>query len=1049
MSKPEAAHDPRPAAVDGTGGSRAAAALQRLVGAAPCQGREYWRTLEELADSAAFRELVEREFPAQASEWADPVARREFLVLMGASLALAGFGGCSPAPAPPQKIVPYVRPPEQGVPGKPLFFATAMTLGGVASGILVESHTGRPTKIEGNPDHPASLGATDRFAQASVLGLYDPDRSQSVVYRGRVRSWGDAVVALRGALADQRGKRGAGLRVVTETVTSPTLARQIGALLDAYPEAKWHQYEPVGRAMARRGALLAFDRDVHAVYRMENAERILSLGADFLDCGPGQLRYAREFADRRRVSSAADSAAHAMNRLYVVESAPTGTGAKADHRLPLRAGAIRGFAQALAEQLGVSVAAGAAVPEHAARWLGPLARDLEEHRGRCLVIPGRAQPAVVHALAHAMNQTLGGVGATVYYTRPVPERAVDEIESLRELVADMDQGRVELLLILGGNPAFSAPADFEFAARLGRVPLRVHLGLYVDETARLCDWHIPETHYLEAWSDARAYDGTATIQQPLIAPLYGGKSVHELLAALGDSPERPGDELVRGTWRGSWADGPGSALPESEFEAFWKKSLHDGVVAGTAFPPLEVTLRGAALAAELARDPAAAPPADSLEIVFEPDATVYDGRFANNGWLQELPKPITKLTWDNAALMSPATAAELGVGYEPGSIGSVAWSDVIELEYGGRSLRAPVWVVPGHADGSITLHLGYGRSAAGHVGTGAGFNAYAIRSSEQPWFESGLSVRKTGERYPLACTQLHHLMHGRDLVRSATMAEYTAGSAAPGRARAEQPLETPSLYPAYEYPRYRWGMAIDLTSCTGCSACIVACQAENNIPIVGKDQVSRGREMHWLRVDSYYAGAPDNPEIYFQPVPCMHCENAPCELVCPVAATVHSDEGLNDMIYNRCVGTRYCSNNCPYKVRRFNFLQYADYKTPSLKLLYNPDVSVRSRGVMEKCTYCVQRINDARMRAEKDNRAKVERDGTWLPPIYDGEVLTACQAACPTQAIVFGDMNDPASAVARMKSQPLNYGLLAELNTRPRTTYLAALRNPNPEIERL
>ena len=955
-------------------------------------GRTWWRSLEELADPAALEALLARQYPSQAAAWLDPLRRREFLRLMAASLALGGLTACTSQP--PEKIVPYVKAPEDVVPGKPLFFATAVAQpGGLGTGVLVESHMGRPTKVEGNPEHPASLGATDAAAQASVLTLYDPDRSQTLTYLGDIRPWSGFLTVLRSALGAQRARRGAGLRILTQTVTSPTLASQFGALLRDLPEARWHQWEPVGRDPARAGARLAFGDYVDTRYRLAEADVILALDADFLGCGPAHLRYVRDFAARRRPG------APEMNRLYVLESTLTTTGAKADHRLALAARDVESAARAVAARLGTGVPRREAP---ALSFVEPLVRDLARHRGRSAVIPGEHQAPAVHALAHAMNQALGNVGKTVVHTAPVEARPEDQLESLRALVQDMEAGRVELLLVLGGNPVFTAPADVPFAAALAQVPLSVHLGLYHDETAALCHWHVPEAHPLEAWSDVRAFDGTVTIVQPLIAPLYGGKSAHELLAALGEPPDRSGYDLVRQHWQARRHGG--------DFEQAWRRWLHDGVVPGTALAPVAVAAAKAI--------PPSPTPGGGLELVFRPDPTIDDGRHANNAWLQELPKPITHLTWDNVALVSPATAERLAVKSE----------DVVELTYRKRTVRAPVWVMPGHPDESVTVHLGGGRTRAGRVGTGTGFDAYALRFADGLGFTAGLEVRPTGERHPLAATQHHQRMEGRDIVRATTLERYL-------HEKPERPELEATLYPLVPYPGHRWGMAIDLSACVGCNACVVACQAENNIPVVGRDQVLRGREMHWLRIDSYHTGAAAAPETYFMPVPCMQCENAPCELVCPVEATVHGAEGLNDMVYNRCVGTRYCSNNCPYKVRRFNFFRYADWETESLKAQRNPDVTVRSRGVMEKCTYCVQRINQHRIAAEKEGR-----------PIRDGEVVPACAQACPAEAIVFGDLNDPESRVATLKAEARNYALLAELNTRPRTTYLAAVKNPNPEI---
>jgi len=1026
---------------------------QRLDGS---HGKRYWRSLEELADTEAFQELMRREFPEQADIWPSSLNRRQFLTLMGASLALAGLSGCSVKPAPAISFAPYVRSPEEVIPGKPLFFATAMTLGGTGVGLLVESHLGRPTKIEGNPDHPASLGATDLFHQASILTLYDPDRSQTVTYLGQTRTWDEGLSALRAAMRRQRDGGGVGLRILTETIVSPTLAQQLDDLAKQFPKAKWHQYEPLARDMAHRAMQMAFGRPLNSYYDFQKADVVLSLAADFLTCGPGNLKYVADFMARRRVRTKAEDAARAqMNRLYVVETAVTSTGAKADHRLPLRAQEMEGFARALATRLGIQAGGSAtsAAGDHA-KWIDAVVKDLQQHRGRCVILAGDRQPPVVHLLAHALNERLGNLGQTVLHTEPIEARPVDHVQSLHELVQAIEKDEVELLVILGGNPALTAPADFRFADLIKQKSslLRFHLSLFQDETSRLCQWHLPEAHYLEAWGDTRAFDGTVSITQPLIEPLHHGRSANELLTVLSNDIEIPGQEIVQGYWRSHWKQYGSSG----DFQDSWQTALHDGVVAGTKLPAKPVSMQSGwekhlqgAGAAGMTNDSAD----QDFEIVFHPDPTIYDGRFANNGWLQELPKPITKLTWDNAALMSPTTAKELGLthmAYEHGGEHGGYQVNVVELELDGRAVTAPVWIMPGHAERSMTVYLGYGRHAAGKVGgqgdARVGFNAYALRTSDHPWFATGLKVTKAAGTYPLACTQQHQLMENREVVRAAKLDDYhhQPRFAADREERhekgptkeARKPL---TLYPPYDYspPKNKWGMVIDLTTCTGCKACVVACQAENNIPVVGKDQVLAGREMHWLRIDRYTTGPFEHPEeFYFQPVPCMHCENAPCEYVCPVAATVHSAEGLNEMIYQRCVGTRFCSNNCPYKVRRFNFFQYADYNTPSVRQQYNPDVTVRSRGVMEKCSYCVQRIRHAEIDAQVEGR-----------PIADGEVLTACQAACPAQAILFGDMNDPKSKVKEWKESPLHYALLAELNTEPRTTYLAALRNPNPELE--
>jgi MoCo/4Fe-4S cofactor protein with predicted Tat translocation signal len=978
---------------------------------ADARGRRFWRSFEELADTPAFRSFVHREFPQQASEWLDPVGRRGFLKLMGASLALAG-AACTRQPE--ELIVPYVRQPENLVPGRPLYFATTMPLGGRGLGLLVESHEGRPTKVEGNPDHPASLGATDAFAQASVLQLYDPDRSSALTFLGEIRSWGAFVQAMRNALLERQAFGGAGLRFLTESASSPTLVAQIQEILTALPEARWHQYEPVNRDNAHAGAQQALGQPTDVQLRLDQAQVIVALDADVLGSGPDSVRYARDFANGRRVRRANAQ----MNRLYVAEPAPTPTGAIADHRLPLRPSQVEAVARAIAAGVAGGGAAGAVGSEDADRFVRAVVQDLQAHRGRSVVIVGENQPPAVHALAHAINGALGNVGQTLVYTdpvAPVPQEGT-QLESLRQLVADMQNGQVQLLVILGGNPVYTAPADLNFAEALRRVSLRVHLSMYDDETSALCHWHVPETHFLEHWSDVRAYDGTASIVQPLIQPLYRGRSAHEVVTVFSARPERTALDAIREYWQGQ----PQAQAGGDDFDVTWRRWLHDGFIAGTALPPRAGDAGGEATVPQ-------AGPAETgggLEIHFEHDPAVYDGRFANVGWLQELPKPLTKLTWDNVAMIAPATAERLGLSNE----------DVVEIAYRDRTVNAPIWIQPGHAPDCVTVHLGYGRTRAGRVAEGAGFNAYVLRTADAPWYGGGVELRKTGGKYRLAGTQGHHSMENRNLLRAGTLEDYRHDPEFP-KHLAHDPPRSLTLYPEWKYEGYKWGMAIEQSVCTGCSACVVACVAENNIPVVGKQEVLRGREMHWLRIDRYFEGHPDNPAIHHQPMLCQHCENAPCEVVCPVAATTHSQEGLNEMTYNRCVGTRYCSHNCPYKVRRFNFLLYSDWETPSVKLVRNPDVSVRSRGVMEKCTFCVQRINRARQDAKVQDRA-----------IRDGEVVTACQAACPTDAIVFGDLNDPNSRVAQLHAEAHGYALLADLNTRPRISYMAALKNPNPEL---
>ena len=991
------------------------------------RGREYWRSLEAVAETSEFKEYLHREFPQNASEWLDPVGRRGFLKLMSASLALAGVTACTRQPD--EAIVPYVRQPEELIPGKPLFYATAMPFAGSGVGLLVESHEGRPTKIEGNPDHPSSLGATDHFAQAAILGLYDPDRSQTITHLGEIRSFDSFVAAMQTVLAAQQAGKGAGIRILSETVASPTLGAQLQDLLNRFPQAKWVQWEPFGRHNVREGSRLAFGDYADAQYSIEKADVILSLDADFLCAGNGGLKHARAFASRRRI----DGNTAQLNRLYAVECSPTNTGSKADHRLPLRASEIESFVRAVASQIGVQGAGSATVPQAVQRWIGPLVNDLKAASGKSLVIAGEGQSPAVHALAHAMNAALGNVGTTVSYTATAEVRPTNQRASLQELVGEMNAGTVSLLVILSGNPVYSAPVDLKFAEAMQKVALRVHLGLYHDETAAQCHWHIPEAHFLEAWSDVRGHDGTATIVQPLIAPLYGGRSAHEVISAFSEGGARSSYDIVRSFWASSNAPVPTGGLGEDEgslpFEQRWRRWLHDGVIPGTAFTTKPVTVQG--------NIPAATAPATTsgVELVFRPDPSVHDGRFANNAWLQELPNSLSKLTWDNAALIAPATAARLGL-VTMGRSGDVSGRvSIIELRHSGRTIKTPVWLSPGHALDTLTLHVGYGRTRAGQVANGIGVDVNPLRAAATPDTLSGVEIVDTGDTMLLASTQDHWSLEGRNIIREATVEAFQKD---PTFAKKQEhiPITGLTMYPNFDYSKgYQWGMTIDQNVCTGCNSCVVACQAENNVPVVGKSQVLNGREMHWLRVDRYYTGQLDNPGTYHQPMPCQQCESAPCEVVCPVGATSHSAEGLNDMVYNRCVGTRYCSNNCPYKVRRFNFLLYADFETPSLKLMRNPDVTVRSRGVMEKCTYCVQRINQARAAAKLEDRE-----------IRDGDIVTACQSACPTNAIVFGNINDANSEVSKRKASPLNYPLLAELNSRPRTTYLAVVRNPNTEL---
>ncbi|HEY2573298.1 MAG TPA: 4Fe-4S dicluster domain-containing protein [Verrucomicrobiaceae bacterium] len=889
---------------------------------------------------------------------------------MSASLFMMGAAGCTKQPR--EEIIPYVRQPEDLIPGNPRWFATAMDVGGHAQGLLVRSDEGRPTKIEGNPDHPQSMGRSSVLLQAALLDLYDPDRSKMVRRESVTSTWEEFLAELQPRLAAWKQNRGVGLRVLVGRRSSPTLQEQMGMLLEKFPGARWVRYDA---AFPENPRPMACDFD--------RAKIVLSLDADFLGSADSAPREIRAFTVHRRDASN-------MNQLYVVESMPSLTGAMADHRRAMSPSEIEMFAVDLATALKNDHAPGDS-------WSSAVFRALRSHRGASAVMAGRFQSRRVHQAVFQMNQALENIGSAVRYDAAEPKWS-----GLDDLADEMTRGAVDALIMIGVNPVFTAPGDMPFADILGNVPFTVHLGLYEDETASHCRWHIPESHFLESWSDAMAVDGMHSVVQPLIEPLYPTKSAHELLAAFLEEVPATGYDIVREAWKRRHPKN------ESEFGSWWRKVLHDGVaLVARPVPAATVTT-------EDDRSPAMTRAA-SLELIIRPDPHLLDGRHADNAWLQELPKPLSRLAWGNGAFLSAATAGELHLSH----------GEVVELKRGSGLVEAPVFVLPGHADRCVTVHLGHGRSRAGRVGNGVGFNAALLQTRREPWGGAGLEIRSTGKAHFFATTHDHQRMEGRDLVRVQGAAE-----ALP------PPSElSGSLYPPVNFQRPSWGMVIDLSTCIGCGACTIACQAENNIPVVGPEQVKRGREMHWIRVDRYFSGPDSAPQILHQPVPCMHCENAPCELVCPVGATLHDHQGLNLMVYNRCVGTRYCSNNCPYKVRRFNFLQFTDQTTPQFKLMRNPDVTVRMRGVMEKCTYCVQRISAARIAADKETRE-----------IRDGEVVPACVQACPADAMVFGDILDQESRVSRERKSPRHYRLLEELNTRPRTTYLAKLRNPNREI---
>ena len=977
--------------------------------------RTYWRSLAQIEDRPEYRAALEREFPEGASELPEGITRRDMMMLVGASLSLAGLTACR---RPVEEIVPYVAPPEEVIPGVPRYYATTFPFRRSAYGLIVESHEGRPTKIEGNPAHPSTLGGSSVRVQASVLGLYDPDRSQSITLKRARKSWNDFVMAWGELAKAHTADGGARLAVLSESFSSPTLARLAAELRTRFPRLQWATYDAVGDENRLAGLRQAAGRDVDLMLRLDKAAVILCLDADPLLTDPEAIRHARAFTDGRR----AGTSGGAMNRLYSVEGVYSLTGAMADHRLRLESRQIAAFVTALAARLGAPGAsgqAGAAVPGVDARWLDAVAKDLLANRGTGLIVAGERQPPSVHAAACALNAHLGNAGKAVSYYE-TKDAALPSASSLTTLVSAMNGGAVDTLVILGGNPVFDAPADLDFAAAMAKVPHTIALGDTVDETSYGAEWHIPRAHYLESWGDARAVGGTLSVVQPLILPLFGARTPIEVLGVMVGDKDRPGHDIVQDTWK--------TTLGAADFDKKWNRVLHDGLLAGSELPEVTAGVQASAFA-ELAR---ATGSASGLEVVFVPSAALYDGRFANDGWLQELPDPMTKLTWDNPALVSPKTAEMAGLANQ----------QLVRLDYAGRSLELPIWIVPGMADGVVSLTLGYGRQRAGRIGSGVGFDTFKVRASKAPGFDSGVTLSKVAGSYALSATQDHGSMEGRPLVRESTVAELRSPKKEEGRPTAlgvfEEKPEHFSLWTEHTYDKgHQWGMTIDLNTCIGCNACVVACQSENNVPVVGKVQVGNQREMHWLRVDRYFSGEPTgNPEVVFQPIPCMQCEDAPCEQVCPVAATVHDAEGLNVMVYNRCIGTRYCSNNCPYKVRHFNFFNFTKDTPNVLKLAMNPDVTVRARGVMEKCSYCVQRINKGKIDAKVAGRE-----------LRDGDIRTACQQACPASAIEFGDIRDASSRVAKAKADPRNYALLEELNTKPRTTYLAKVRNPNPDLE--
>jgi MoCo/4Fe-4S cofactor protein with predicted Tat translocation signal len=1012
--------------------------------------KRFWRNLDDLADTPEFQELMQEEFPRQAGagEWVDSLSRRGFMKVMGASFALAGLAGCTKQPD--ETIMPYVKQPEDLVLGKPMYFATSHPFPTGAIPVLVKSDAFRPIKLEGNPEHPMAKGKSDPFTQATLLDLYDPDRSREPKFRGESSDWGTFQEAFSKAINATQG--GQGVYFLSQTITSPTLAAQWKQVSAKYPQAKLVQYDAVNGDNARAASKAAFGDYYDTQYKLENADVILSLDADFLNgiAFPGFLQLAAAYAERHRYEEG-----KTMNRMYVVETMPSVTGFKADHRLGLKPSDIDAFAMALTGNGGSSLS-----PD-AQKLVAAVKADFAKAGGRAVVVVGPQSSQACHAAAHAMNAG----SQCVTYTTPIAPLPSEQGADLKSLVDDTNAGKVQWLVMLGVNPLYNAPADFDFASAFPKVPNTVHLGMHLDETGFYSTWHVNMAHYLESWTDARAYDGTISIIQPMIAPMYGGRTAHDIFQALLD-PSRSAYDAV--------SENAKTYIKGADFTTAFRKALHDGWVEDTAFTAASL---GAPKAAS------AVTPASSggIEIKFLPDASLYDGRYANNGWMQELPKQVTNLSWDNAALMGLDLMSRLGIEE----------NEAIELTLNGRKLVAPVLMVPGHPDNCVTLHLGFGRRAeAGRVAAGVGVDAYSLRTSTNPHSDANLQIARSKGTYDLCVTKVHNIEHRgkfaqtglehpeydtegtfslagheaqeRSIIRYATLADvvkdkdYTHNGTEDGLTTVNKVGYNPqgeavehgdSFFPdAWRYDRKqpigqtyqlqnKWGMSIDLNSCIGCTACIVSCYAENNIAVVGREQVKIGRIMQWLRIDNYYEGDLHSPRAFFQPMLCQHCENAGCEQVCPVDATVHTPEGLNVMVYNRCVGTRYCSNNCAYKVRRYNWLLYSDFDTESLKFGRNPDVSVRSRGVMEKCSYCIQRIEAVKIEADKNNR-----------PIEDGEILTACQQACPTDAIVFGNMNDPNSKVTKRKAAERDYQVLADLNYRPRTSYTAGVINPNPEL---
>ena len=1012
---------------------------------------KFWRSPSDLKQDPSMLDIGRPEFMPGVDRTPGGASRRQFMQLMGASMAMAGLASCR---RPVEHILPYSKKPEEVIPGIPMYYATSMPFRGVLLNLLVESHEGRPTKIEGNPDHPVTQGSSGTFEQAAILNLYDPDRSKVVLRNRAASTWEEFLTFCQGMLLDASSRQ---VAVLCEPTSSPTLQTLRGQLSSVYPQLKWITYSPEGDDPVHRGMMQAYNRSLRPWYQFDQAEVIVSFDADFLSpLDRNFVHNARSFAAGRKLTSPED----AMNRLYAVESSFSVTGASADNRLRLRSSEIADFVAAVAVRLQVDGVdgVGAGFVDHP--YAIEIANDLRRAGSSGVVVAGDSQPAEVHAMCAAINQSLNAVGNTVFLFDTQAEESSPQSEEIRGLVTDMRNGSLDALIMIGVNPIYDLPGELDFASALNLVETSIHVGSHVDETGTASTWHIPRSHFLEAWGDGRAYDGTLSVIQPLIAPLFNSKSEIEVLHALASGLDSSGYDLVRNRWQNELS---------GDFETSWNRVLHDGFLPGSQFDQVVPAIRFAASSSPRSVGE------NEIEVVFHLDPKVLDGSFANNAWCQELPDPVTKVVWDNVAIMSEDTAEALGVAvdYSEGR----HYSDVISLTVNDNTIEIPVWIVPGHADNSIRVNLGYGRQLGterelrdkhifdldhytdvynkGAICNGVGVRVAALRTPTTMHIALGANVSKVGRKELVVTTQDHGYMEGRPLYRMATMEEYRAHpdfaaeavhTLPGGEPWEEYPTlweeDHPSKQPAFKdnpYYQYQWGMVIDLNACTGCSACMVACQSENNIQVVGKDEVARGREMHWIRLDRYYVseeGNEKNPMMVTQPIPCMHCENAPCESVCPVAATVHSPDGTNQMIYNRCIGTRYCANNCPYKVRRFNFFNWTKTLPVDIQMAQNPNVTVRSRGVMEKCSFCIQRIRRANIRSNIEGSA-----------IADGEVLTACQQACPSGAIVFGDINNPTSQVSQYRQNDRRYNMLAELNTKPRTSYLGKVRNPNPELE--